>query len=249
MNPYTALAQDYDSWMREEFDYEAWCAWIFEQMSHALGCPPQTVCDVCCGTGTVALALAKRGVAVIGVDASAPMLEVAQQKARRAGQSVAFVQQDMRTLALHRPQDAVCCVCDGINYLTDAKALEAFFAAVRQALTPGGVFLFDCSSPHKLQSHLGNQTFGATRADAAYIWENAYDEKSKLLCMDLTVFHQSPEGSYTRQSERHIQRAWQPEEVEKALGKNGFSVLRMVGDDRTASLAPTDLRHHYVARI
>jgi demethylmenaquinone methyltransferase/2-methoxy-6-polyprenyl-1,4-benzoquinol methylase len=40
----------------------------------------QWALDLCCGTGDLALGLAKRGVRVVGLDFSAPMLEVAEQR-------------------------------------------------------------------------------------------------------------------------------------------------------------------------
>src|SRR5689334_18158821 len=42
--------------------------------------PGQRALDLCCGTGDLALALARRGLEVVGLDFSAPMLDVARGK-------------------------------------------------------------------------------------------------------------------------------------------------------------------------
>ncbi len=42
--------------------------------------PGESALDVCCGTGDLAYALARRGVEVIGLDFSEPMLEIARQR-------------------------------------------------------------------------------------------------------------------------------------------------------------------------
>src|SRR6266550_4099367 len=43
----------------------------------------QRALDLCCGTGDIALGLARRGAAVVGLDFSKPMLAVAEQRARK----------------------------------------------------------------------------------------------------------------------------------------------------------------------
>lgn len=56
------------------------------------------VLDVGTGTGRAAIALAKRGAIVTGVDASAEMLEVAARRARDAGAGVTFARGDAHRL-------------------------------------------------------------------------------------------------------------------------------------------------------
>jgi SAM-dependent methyltransferase len=59
----------------------------------------KTVLDVGTGTGRAAIALARRGARVTGVDASAEMLAVAQRRAKDAGVDVTFQQGDAHALA------------------------------------------------------------------------------------------------------------------------------------------------------
>jgi ubiquinone/menaquinone biosynthesis C-methylase UbiE len=70
----------------------------------------KTVLDVGTGTGRAALALARRGARVTGVDASAEMLAVAVRRSQQAGLAVTFAQDDAH--ALHAEarsfDDAVC---------------------------------------------------------------------------------------------------------------------------------------------
>ncbi len=60
--------------------------------------PGKTVLDVGTGTGRAAIALARRGARVTGVDASAEMLAVAARQARAAGVEVCFTQGDAHAL-------------------------------------------------------------------------------------------------------------------------------------------------------
>lgn len=58
----------------------------------------RTVLDVGTGTGRAAIALARRGARVTGIDASAEMLAVAVRRAREAGVDVQFRQGDAHSL-------------------------------------------------------------------------------------------------------------------------------------------------------
>jgi SAM-dependent methyltransferase len=70
-----------------------------------------TVLDVGTGTGRAAIALALRGAAVTGVDASSEMLAVAERRAQEAGVTVTFTRGDAHGLAFpDRSFDAVVCL-------------------------------------------------------------------------------------------------------------------------------------------
>lgn len=69
------------------------------------------ILDVGTGTGRAAIALAKRGAVVTGVDASAEMLEVAARRAEEAHTRVSFVRGDAHRLDFpDRAFDAVVCL-------------------------------------------------------------------------------------------------------------------------------------------
>jgi SAM-dependent methyltransferase len=71
----------------------------------------RTVLDVGTGTGRAAIALARRGAIVTGVDASNQMLEVARRRASEADVNVTFAEGDAHGLMFDdRSFDAVVCV-------------------------------------------------------------------------------------------------------------------------------------------
>lgn len=70
-----------------------------------------TILDVGTGTGRAAIALARRGAIVTGVDASAEMLAVARRRGLDAGATVTFVEGDAHRLNVaDRSFDAVVCL-------------------------------------------------------------------------------------------------------------------------------------------
>jgi 2-polyprenyl-3-methyl-5-hydroxy-6-metoxy-1,4-benzoquinol methylase len=68
-----------------------------------MGLTPGSVLDAGCGTGRVAIELARRGVEVVGVDVDASMLEVARQRAPH----LEWVQAGLADLDLDRVFDVV----------------------------------------------------------------------------------------------------------------------------------------------
>lgn len=219
---YGRFAAVYDKLMANA-DRGAWADYILKLLPEGR----LSIADAACGTGALTLPLARAGHALVGLDASEEMLSVASEKARLARLSIPFVRQDLEQLSLHRPVDAVVSACDGVNYLTSRKAVDAFFRAAEKNLKPGGLLLFDVSSRYKLSRVLSNHTFAEDEEDASYIWKNEYDEVSKLIRMDVTFFERMDDGRYERFAETHIQRAHSGKELTNALIRAGFSDIRV----------------------
>ena len=223
---YGRFAAVYDSLMRS-VNYDAWAAYIVSLLAEKNVRPGDSILDCACGTGELSVRLSKRGFLVTGIDRSEEMLEIAQKKARLAGQKIPFVCQDMRALSLHKPVSAVVCACDGVNYLLTKKDVGAFFDSAFAALKPNGAMLFDVSSAYKLECVLGGQTYGEDTSECAYLWQNAFDPESRLIEMNLSFFVPDGAGKYTRFTERHVQRAHTVEELQSALVKSGFTDCRV----------------------
>src|SRR5262245_42762014 len=100
----------------------------------------ESVLDVGCGTGTLAIA-AKRQVgstgAVYGVDASQEMIARAEKKARRAGIEVAFKKGFAQSLPFPDAQFHVVLATVMLHHLP-RKARPELAAEMRRVLKPGG---------------------------------------------------------------------------------------------------------------
>jgi SAM-dependent methyltransferase len=101
--------------------------------------------DVGCGCGQTTLDLARRvgeGGAVLGVDVSAPMLHVAEDRAALAGLAqAAFVQADAQTHPFVRGAADAAYSRFGANFFADPVAA---FANIAAGLKPGGRVAFVC---------------------------------------------------------------------------------------------------------
>jgi ubiquinone/menaquinone biosynthesis C-methylase UbiE len=103
------------------------------------------VCDLACGEGVLARALARRGAAVTGVDISRPLLDLARRKEAEESLGVGYLLDDAQTLATIPDArfDGVACAFS----LTDIDDLRAALAATRRVLKPGGWIVFAIPHP------------------------------------------------------------------------------------------------------
>lgn len=245
MSAYSAFASLYDQLM-DDFDYPAWAKYYLELVGR-MGVKPKTLCDCACGTGSLTVHFAARGMRVTGVDISGEMLEIAAEKARKNGVQAMFVRQDMSKLSLPRPVDALICGCDGVNYLlTDDRVMD-FFQSAHAAIKPGGALAFDISSAYKLENVLGNGFFGEERDNVAYLWSNKWDAEKQTVQMDLTFFSREESGLYRRFTENHVQRAHDPENLARMLKECGFTNINIYGDRTFETPRPDELRIHISA--
>lgn len=238
---YRHLAYVYDDLMYD-FPYHVWLDWVTHVWQRA-GLCPQTIVDLACGTGTITSLLVATERTVIGIDRSADMLAVAQNKSQHTSGSMKWLQQDMRELLLPQQVDAVVCFCDSLNYLLSVSDWQRTFQSVYQALKTGGLFLFDVHTEYKIQSVLGNNVFAWEEPDIYCVWHNALDEACCLIEEDLTLFVTQPDGSYERFDETHRQRTFPPATIQSWLEAAGFTVLNITGDPETERPPrPTDER-------
>lgn len=98
-----------------------------------LGLAPRSVLDAGCGTGRVAIELARRGVRVVGVDNDASMLATA----RRRQPEMTWVEADLTKLELGLRFDVVV-MAGNVPLFTPAGTQEALVAACARHLDASG---------------------------------------------------------------------------------------------------------------
>lgn len=104
--------------------------------------PSGDVLDTGCGAGRAALALAKRGYRLTGLELSPHMLAAAQMLGREAGNTVAWVRGDGRGLPFENDTfDVVLGLFAIIQHIPDAEGRVRYLSECARVLRPNGVLL------------------------------------------------------------------------------------------------------------
>jgi len=110
------------------------------------------VLDIGCGPGRHALALARRGFEVVGVDRSEEFVGLAREAA--TGLPVTFEVLDVRDLAYEAEFDAAICLCQGGFGLLRGEEDPALIRRFAAALRPGGRLALSAFSAYFAARHL-----------------------------------------------------------------------------------------------
>ena len=227
MNAYGSLAPWYDR-LTGDVPYAAFADY-YESILHREGQARLTLLDLCCGTGTMTLLLARRGHELIGVDRSPEMLSVAAEKAAGC-QGITpplFLCQEAAELDLYGTvQGALSCL-DGMNYLPP-EDLPELFRRLHLFIEPGGRFAFDFHAPEHLRA-LDGETFVDETEDALCLWRGEFDEEENALIYGMDIFCR--EGAlWRRREEEHTEYAHSPETLSQLLEAAGFCGIRLLTD-------------------
>jgi SAM-dependent methyltransferase len=122
-----------------------------------VGNPGPAVLDLCCGPGRFAIAFARRGYLVTGVDRSRFLLEKARQRAQATGIRVEWVEADMRDFTREAAFDLALSMFTSFGYFAHESENAQVLINLHRSLKPGGFCLIDVVGKERLA-----QTFRAS---------------------------------------------------------------------------------------
>jgi SAM-dependent methyltransferase len=208
---YDAIARLYDPWsasVTEDVEF-------YVEEALAAGGP---VVELACGTGRIAVPVAKAGVPLIGVDGSPGMLEVAREYAEREGVEVDLRLGDLRDPPVAERVRLVTSPFRAFLHLGTEDARRQALAAVHRLLEPGGRFVFDVFAPSVEDIE---ETHDRWLEREPGIWERAHWDLERRV---LTLRVRGPEA------EAALDLAWIPNEEWRALlTEAGFEIVACYG--------------------
>lgn len=174
MSAYDPIARLYDPWSRSVVEDVP----FYVEEARRAGGP---VLELGVGTGRIAIPTALAGIAVVGVDRSEGMLEVAREAALLAGVELDLRLGDLRDPPVDGTFPLVTIPFRSLLHMeTDADRRRAL-RAVRARLAPGGRFAFDVFAP---ASDDIAETHGRWLEREAGIWERAdWNEDTRTLIL------------------------------------------------------------------
>ena len=244
---YDLLAPFYDA-INSELDYSAWADFIEKIVKREYNGTPELAGDLGCGTGRMTLELARRGYDMTGVDYSPEMLDVARETAEREGLDILWLCQDMREFELYGTVELAVCCLDSVNHLTSVGDVEKFFSLVHNYLSPDGLFVFDINGKSKFEHLYADNTYAMEEEGAVCIWQNYYNEKSKLCDFYITLFKERPDGAYERYDERQRERMYTLKQIKNLLKKTNLEFVGAYSDFDFTEGSDTDDRIYIAAR-
>jgi len=202
---------------------------IFPLLSR-LKAHPRNLLDVACGEGTFAVAMARAGLEVVGVDLSPQMLEIARRRAESEQVRVSFIQGDMRSLAVAGKHDLVTCWYDSLNYMLSPDDLASAFRGIAAALSEDGHLVFDMNTIYGLAVLWRSQPCFAIQ-DGPEVFEvhaNTYDFDTGIATKRIVAFS-NRSGSWNRLEEVHRERGYKLEEIRACLAAAGLEAIECWG--------------------
>ena len=244
MDAYHSLAVSYDR-LTNDVDYDATVDFYFEILKRE-GLKPRTAVDLACGTGSVSMLLAKRGLQVTGVDLSEEMLTVAAQKAQNMDHAPLFVCQDLTELRLPKAVDLAVCALDSLDYITDPEDCAQAIRKIYKAMNPGGIFIFDVNTPEKLRA-MDGQVFLDEDDDVYCVWRGEFDQETNICSYGMDLFQRRGEV-WERSFEEHREYAYSQAQLTGYLKAAGFIHIEVYADRRFEAPREGEQRIYFKAR-
>ena len=226
MDAYRELAASYDR-LTNDVDYVATVE-FYNAILRREGVHPRTAVDLACGTGSVSVLLAARGIRVTGVDMSEDMLTAAVEKTMDMENPPLFVCQKLQELRLPRGVDLAVCALDSLDYITDPDDCRKAIARVYKALNPGGIFIFDVNTPEKLRA-IDGQVFLDEDDDVYCVWRGEFDEETNICSYGMDLFQRHGDV-WHRSFEEHREYAYSREQLTQYLKAAGFTHIEVYAD-------------------
>jgi SAM-dependent methyltransferase len=208
--------------------------------AHAEG---QAVLEVACGTGRVAIRLAGAGFAVMGLDLSEAMLDVAREKS--AGlDNIRWAQGDMRSFDLGEAFGLAIIPGHSFQNLLTAADQAACLASIRRHLVPGGQLVVHLDHPEMdwLGGLTGDQgsvfeetqwfTHPRTGSEVRTLQAWSYEPATQTAISHKVWEKLGPDGQVVDRLDRgairiHVVYRF---EMEHVLAREGFAVAALYGD-------------------
>lgn len=235
MSSYKKFADFYDT-LTENVDYKVRSDYISNFFCQ-YGNGGNKVLDLACGTGSFSKELLNRGYSVFGIDKSADMLTVADNK---CSGNASFIQCDMTDFQLKDKFDYCICMLDSINHLENINDVENCVNSVFDCLNPGGLFIFDVNTVYKHKNILADNTFVFDYDDFFLSWDNeSMGDNVVRILIDMFVYNGK---NYDRFSEEFCEKAYTVDELTKILNK--FEIVGIF-DELTENVPKSDSERIY----
>lgn len=245
MSNYDNFALYYDI-LTDDVDYSSRTDYLLKLFDkhHRM---PTLLLDMACGTGSFSLEFAKRNIDVIGVDMSEGMLAVADERSKKENADILFLNQSAQELELYGTVDGAVCCLDSVNHIVRINELKKAFKRISLFLEKDCLFIFDVNTLYKQSRILGNNTFVIENDDVYCVWQNFFDNKSKITDIYIDLFAKTGD-EYSRLCENFSERVYSDEQLIDALESAGLKTEAIYGEMTVKKPTKNCMRKVFVTR-
>ena len=217
-------------------DYVEDLAYIEEAASGADG----PVIELACGTGRLAIPMARRGYQIIGVDIHEGMLALARQKTEQEKLDIAFYRQDCTELALNLKAPLIYMTGNSFQHFLTNDSQNALFESVKRHLQPHGHFIFDTRNPllgelAEVYEHITQKKAGSMMR--MEMETEVYNPVTQILHCT-TVIETVEEGEVAHVEKSSISlRYTYPQELLRLIEEHDFELVSLFGDWKKAAFS------------
>jgi SAM-dependent methyltransferase len=221
---FTPLALD--AWQQAQ-PLEATLAEVeFLKRALKLGRQARRLLDIPCGNGRHAVALAKLGHLITGVDSAVDNLQRAAKLSAAAGVTIDFQVADMRALPVGHMFDGAYCLGNSFGYFPRAQT-QAFLSGLAGVLAPGARFVIDTAyAAESILLELNRQSWERIDDKLLVLLECEYDPRESRLDTTYTTL---VDGCATDRRVAHNYVFTSGEHI-AMLDLAGFSTLDLLDD-------------------
>lgn len=185
----------------------------------------RSACDLCCGTGSMALLYAKRGIRTFAVDLSPDMCRIARAKAKRESAEVQVIRADMRDFHLPQKVDLITCEFDALNHVPRKSDLRRVLRCVARGLNGGGHFVFDVNNRLAFE-RIWSNTWFLDKDPVSMVMHGGHKRGSAKAWTDVEWFVRTGKNTWRRYHEHVEEICWSAPEIRNALVEAGFDQIR-----------------------
>ena len=219
---------------------------LIEKWAQSLGSP---LLDLACGTGRMALHLARQGYHVTGVDIISNMIDHAKTKASKSNVSIDWNVADARAFHLNKQFPFIFMLMNAFQFLHTREDHEAMLACVREHLQPDGFFLFETRNPtprnlFELRHPDGEHYTLPDGGELTVTEQHNYDPITQIQHYTRRLRFPNNVEKINRTALRYVF----PQEMEALLYYNGFKIHTVFGSWKEEPLTATSPAMIYICQ-
>ena len=195
----------------------------------------KTVLEPACGSGRLAVGLAKEGFQVTGYDLSQEMVEFATNKIAKASlqDRATVLRGDMASMTFDEEFDVAVNPINSIGYLLSDDDILSHLRNTATALRPGGVYLVQLGcADEQFKAEGGSWDVDVDGMKGSFCWGCSREDREHKLLYEYCRVDIVDYGTEIKFEDEHVMRLWFYDDLKRLIKESGSFVLEAIFTDK-----------------